>query len=108
MKNQRIRLLVTLALTAAFASVVVGDALASRWTSSIGSPSTTVSSPGIAKPTARPTNGEPDGGQTIAPPVSTNHSLRPLEPWAPRGLGDASHADWIQLIWAYWLTHASR
>jgi hypothetical protein len=108
MKRDRNRLLVTLALTAAFATVVVGDALASRWIPSVGSPITTASSPSIAKPTARPTNGEPDGGQTIAPPVSTSRSLSPMDGWARHGFDTHSHSDWIQLVWAYWFTRASR
>lgn len=108
MKNDRIRLLVTLALTAAIVSVVAGEALANRWVPSVGSPLTTASTQSIAKPTAQPTNGEPDGGQTIAPPVSTSRSLNPMDGWAPRGFDAHSHADWIQLIWAHWLTHASR
>jgi hypothetical protein len=108
MNRNRIRLLVTLALTAALASVVVGDALASRWVPSVRSRITTVTSLSTSRPAARPANGEPDGGQTITTPVTTTRSLGPLDSWAPRGFGTDSHADWIQLIWAYWFTHASR
>ena len=105
MKKNRIRLLVTLILTVAFAAGVVGNALASRWSPLAKSP-TTVTSQGMSKPAARPTNGEPDGGQTIAPPITATRSLRPLGGWT--GGGGISHTEWTQWIWASWITLLAR
>jgi hypothetical protein len=107
MNKNHIRLLVTLILTAAFASGVVGNALASRWMPLAKSP-VTVNSLSIAKPTARPANGEPDGGQTIAPPASsTTRGIQPLGGWTS-GVGGRSRTEWTQWIWASWITRYAR
>ncbi len=108
MKSPRIRLLVTLVLSAAFASVVVGDALASRTTTRTRSPIRTVTATSIAKPTAQPTNGEPDGGQTITAPPAPTRTILPLGGWTWGGTATQPGSNWLQWIWAYAATRLSR
>lgn len=103
MNRNLIRLLVTLILTAACALGVVGSALASTWALGAKS-SVTVSTQSIAKPGARPTNGEPDGGQTIITPSGTV-TTRTLSPMGGmRGGFGRPSSDWTQWIWANWIT----
>ena len=108
MNRNPIRLLVTLILTATFASGVVGSALASRSTP-ISRSGVTLTSQSIAKPAARTFNGEPDGGQTITLPGSvTARSILPMGGLTRGGVGSPSRTDWTQWIWASWITRFAR
>jgi hypothetical protein len=103
----RIRLLVTLVLVVVATAAVAGSARASRVLAS-GSTGTTLSSMSGAKPPARPTDGEPDGGQTIKEPIILQHSASPLGGFGGADVGRGFTTDWTLWIWAAWITRLAR